>query len=104
MNWLTRLINLLRDKTARIDERDDAAIDLGTSDDPKALDALLEVACDPTENEMIVGSSGESIADIVVRNGRFDLTWLDGFAPAAKRELRARLAAERPDLLGDVKE
>lgn len=30
----TALIQILRDRPARVDERDDAAIDLGRSDDP----------------------------------------------------------------------
>ncbi len=93
------LIELLRDHTARIDERDDAAIDLGGSDDPKALAALLEVASHADDDEMVIGSCGESIAQIAVRTGRFEPSSLDGLAAPALREVLGWLRRARPDLL-----
>jgi hypothetical protein len=99
---LDALVALLRNRAARIDERDDAAIDLGQSDDPAALTALLEVGSNPGEDETVVGSCGESIADIAIRRGSLDESWLGRLAPAALRELRSRLQGERPDLLRDT--
>jgi HEAT repeat protein len=93
------LIVLLKDRGAPIESRDDAAIDLGTFDDPRALAALLEVGADPREDEMIVGSCGESIGEMVVRTGVFDPRWTARLAPAASHELRSRLQGERPELL-----
>lgn len=87
------------DRGARIDDRDDAAIDLGQSDEPGALAALLEVASNPYDDETVVGSCGESIADIAIRSGKLDRRWFEILAPPALRELRSRLEGERPDLM-----
>jgi hypothetical protein len=89
---------VLHDRSARIDERDDAAIDLGDSDDPLALRALLETARDSTDHWMVLGSCGESIAEIVTRTGVFDQAWLEGLAGPALGELRGALRLERPEL------
>jgi HEAT repeat protein len=90
------LIEVLRDGTARIDERDDAAIDLGKSDDPVALQALLDVARDSAEDAMVLGSVGESLAEIALRNRSFEHAWLDGMTRAAALELTAALGLPPP--------
>lgn len=92
------LVSVLHDHTARMDERDDAAMDLGTSDDPLALQALLETARDSTDHSMVLGSCGESISEITTRTGVLDPRWLDGVAAAALQELYGPLRAARPDL------
>ena len=56
------LKKILLDRKASLAERDDAAIDLGDFDDPEALDALMEIAVDPQEEDIILASCGESIA------------------------------------------
>lgn len=91
------LIQVLRDRTARVDERDDAAMDLGDSDDLVALQALLDVARDASEHAMVLGSAGESLAEIALRNGSFDPAWLTGMTEAAGRELRGALQLPRRD-------
>ena len=93
------LVRILRDRSARIDERDDAAIDLGKSDDDRALAALVEIAS-RADDDTILGSAGESLAQIAIRRGKFDSSWLDRLAPPARRELVASLRAEAPQLLG----
>jgi HEAT repeat protein len=90
------LIEVLRDLTARVDERDDAAIDLGKSDDPVALQALLDVARDSTQDAMVLGSVGESPAEIAVRNRSFERSWLEGMTKAAAVELTAALGLPAP--------
>jgi hypothetical protein len=55
------LVAIPRDRSARFDERDDAAIDLGESDDDRALAALLELGAQ-SDDEMVLGSIEESIA------------------------------------------
>lgn len=96
---IDNLIEILRDKSARIDERDDAAIDLGFSDDPRVIDALLEVGSQIGDEEMVVASCGESVAQIAIRTGRFERSWREILAPAAARELIDGVRAERPELL-----
>lgn len=96
---LQQLIGILFDESARLDERDDAAIDLGRSDDPRAIDALLRVGASVGESDMLVGSCGESLGEIAVRIGRFDRRWPDMLRPEARRELIAMIRADRPDLL-----
>jgi hypothetical protein len=93
------LVAILRDRSARVDERDDAAIDPGESDDDRALAALLELGAQ-SDDEMVLGSIEESIAHIASRTGKFELSWLTWLSPPAVDELRASLRAVRPELLG----
>jgi hypothetical protein len=96
---VTTTAALLLDRSARIDERDDAAMNLGLSDDVRAVDALLEVGSDPAEAFAILSSCGESLAEIAVRNSRRVRGWLSLLAPPAAHELRASVLAARPELL-----
>jgi hypothetical protein len=93
------LVKILLDHSARIDERDDAAMYLASSDDKAALTALLHVASDPADNELVVASSGESLAQMIVRTGRLDRAWIEQLAPAALNEVIPWVTRERPDLL-----
>jgi len=96
---LDPLIALLFDPSAREDERDDAAIDLGKSDDDRAVEALLRFASDPDSEEMVAGSCGESLAGIAIRRGLSVRSWLSGLQPLARREIEVWVGADRPDLM-----
>jgi hypothetical protein len=96
---LDALIALLTDRSARIDERDDAAIDLGSSDDPRAIAALLEIGADRSEIDTVLASCGESLAQIAIRSGRLSRVWIASLAPAAANELVSTIRAERAELL-----
>lgn len=93
------LVAILLDRTSRIDERDDAAAYLGRSDEAAACSALLHVASDPAEDELVVASCGESLAQIFVRTGRLDHAWLNRLTPIALNEVITCVRRERPDLL-----
>ena len=64
------LIELLFDGSARLDERDDAGQYLGESDSPAALAASRRKAASAEEDELLVGTAGESLGQILTRNGR----------------------------------
>jgi hypothetical protein len=93
------LVSILLDRSARTDERDDAAGYLGSSDDPAVLAALLRVASDPAEDEVVSATSGESLAEIFVRRDAVDPAWLRSLVPAALAEVLPWLARARPELL-----
>lgn len=79
------LIRVLQDKSIDLGIRDDAAMDLGTYDEPRVLEILLQTAMDFEEDEMILESCGESIKEIWLRKGAYSPVALDRFAPAAQR-------------------
>jgi len=64
------MIGCLLDKSQDLGSRDDIAMDLYASDLPEAEAALLAVASDPAEEEMIIDSAGESLAQIYKRQNR----------------------------------
>jgi|ERR1700722_12790756 len=73
MDKVDLLVEVLLDVNARIDERDDAAMDLGEEfDDEVVLNALIQVAIDPGEIDMILNSCGESIGKIWIKKNYFD--------------------------------
>lgn len=78
------LINTLLDYSAREDERDDAAMDLGEFDDDRALNALSQVASNPNEKDLVLNSCGESIAEILVKKGQYNQGILNKIAPTAQ--------------------
>jgi hypothetical protein len=69
------LIFVLRDIGAPVGDRDDAAMDLAEFD--AALPVLVEIALRPGEDEMLVDSCGESIAEIWQRTSGFDRATFD---------------------------
>jgi HEAT repeat protein len=93
------LVQLLTDRSARLDARDDAAIDLGGSDDPRAIDALIEVGSDPDEDKGISATCGEWLAHIASRGGENAKRWLLVLSHEAAAEYRRSLDALRPGLL-----
>lgn len=67
------LTEILLDPNARIDERDDAAMDLGEEfTDDSVLEVLIQVACNPNEVEIILNSCGEAIGKIWVKRKMFN--------------------------------
>lgn len=85
------LIQVLQDKSIDLGVRDDAAMDLGAYDEPRVLDALVQVAVDKDEDELILWSCGESIKDIWLRRGDYsrkviNAELLNKLTPAARQE------------------
>ena len=96
------LSKILLDRTAPLSDRDDAAIDLACFDDQEAFQALLQIATDPSENEMLLASCGESIAEIWVRSGQFDPEVFEKLTGVARSEAQAVLARTRSDWLSPI--
>ena len=93
------LISVLRDRTARLDERDDAALDLAQYDEPEALHALIRVASDQSDDELLLDSCGQSIAEIWARLGIVENAVLLALTPTARRILLGTLEARAPHLI-----
>lgn len=90
---------MIRDPSATWAERDDAVIDLGTYEEPEVMATLISVASDVDEDEMIVASAGESIAEVWERQERFDADVLARVLPVARSEIEGWFGSARPDLL-----
>lgn len=79
------LIAILLDQTARIDERDDAAMNLGDYD--AALPTLFEAARNRDEHEAVAASLGTAIGEIWTRTSGFDIAVVENLHPQARSEL-----------------
>jgi hypothetical protein len=86
-----QLIALLLNKEARLDERDDAAMDLAGFDDAKVIAALAVVGSDEAEDDLLLASCGTSLAEIWARRGNVDENVLQHLTPAARRETSGTL-------------
>ena len=80
------LLSVLLSKSAPIEDRVEAAGDLGMYD--AALPSLIDAAMNLTEDDRVAESLGESIADIWTRIGGFDLATVERMHPEARREVR----------------
>jgi hypothetical protein len=93
------LIGILLDPTARADERDDAASYLGRYPNRAVVDALAVVASSTGEDEVLVATAGESIAEIWIKLGEVNPEVLTTLAHPARAEVESLLAARAPHLL-----
>ncbi len=93
------LISVLLDSSARIDERDDAAMDLSAYSGSEVETALLRAACDPATPELVAASCGESLAELWIRRGAIDSSALESLPPVPRAEAVALLRAQAPFLL-----
>jgi hypothetical protein len=96
------LISVLLDKSARVDERDAAAMDLSLYDDPEVERALVETATDPITDAAVAGSCGESLAEIWDRRGHPDLAALHRLPGEARSGALEYLRASRPEWIADI--
>lgn len=82
------LLSVLLSKTAGIDDRSEAAQDLGAYD--AALPILIEAAQNASEDDSVAESIGEAVADFWSRIGGFDRELVERMHPAAKLEIGLR--------------
>ncbi len=64
------MVAYLLDKSGDLGGRDDVAMDLSQFDLPEVEAALIEIATDQSEEEMVIDSAGESLWEIWQRQGR----------------------------------
>ena len=96
------LVIELLDNTAREDERHDAAMDLGEYDSDEAISALAKVASDPNEEDIIVDSCAESMAEIWVRMNKFNEYLFKKLSPLAKNIISKLILSKNPTLIARV--
>ena len=96
------LIGVLVDPSASEAERDDAATDLAKYDEPKAEEALIQVASKSEISEMLADTCGESLGTIWARQGRFNRQMLDKLHPVARKMALRVIETQRPDLITPV--
>ena len=93
------LIDVLLDKSAREDERDDAAIDLRRFKELRVLDALIKIASDPNEGDVIVDNCAESIGEICIGMNRFDYNAFRKLVPFAQKIVFGFIVSHNPELI-----
>jgi hypothetical protein len=91
------LIEVLYDKTAREDEREEAACYLGSYNDDRALEALVTIGSDSCENDFVLDSCGVSIADIMIKRNQYSPILIRNLAPTAKQSALGILKGEKPE-------
>ena len=96
---LQLLIDILLDKSAREDERGDAAIDLRKYKDSRALEALTKIASDPNEDDVIVDNCAESIGEICIGMNQFNENSFRKMIPFAQKIIFGFIMAHNPELI-----
>lgn len=94
-----QLIDILYDATARIDERDDAAIYLAKYPTEDVLNKLILFASNPLENQIVLASLGESIGEIMIANNKFEIDVIEKLTPIAKQETLGIIQGKKPEWL-----
>ncbi|WP_068469656.1 hypothetical protein [Candidatus Protochlamydia phocaeensis] len=91
------LISILFDNEAREDERHDAVMAMGKFNDKRALNALLTITLNPKEDNIILSSCGESIAQIWIKQNSFDKIAYDQLPSLAKTEAEMYIRNNKPE-------
>ncbi|NWF37380.1 hypothetical protein [Mariprofundus sp. KV] len=88
------LLEVLLNRDETLEFRTSAAVYLGHFDSEKALKSLIEFACNDMEDERLLISCGDAIAEIWDRNHDFDINVvLSQVATPTKDEIKSRLAS-----------
>jgi hypothetical protein len=85
------LIQCLLDRNESLAARDDAALDLADYEGREVETALVQVACDVTENEMLQDSAAEALKEIWSRKDVFHMDIFNRFTPMAKHIMKSYL-------------
>ena len=96
------LIQVLLNSKAQFGDRDDAAADLATFDDEAAENALARIASDPTSDEDLADTCGQSLAQIWCRRNRLSNEILRSLVPVSLQIAIATLRACSPALAAEA--
>lgn len=66
---VSELVSYLENRANDLGSRDDVAMDLRQFDEPEVEAALLKIALNQSEEEMIIDSAGDSLREIWARKG-----------------------------------
>jgi len=91
------LIEVLRDQTANISEKDDAAMDLSQLDYPEVIKALLDKGADSCEDPVVLNSCGESLGEIWARNNVFDKIAYESLQPITQKAVLLIIKSKKPN-------
>ena len=86
------LLSVLLDVTARIDERDDAAMALYQYDTPEVEAALIAIASDLATPALVASSAGESLGVLWTRRGAVNADAMARLRSDARSEAAAVLS------------
>lgn len=93
------LIDILLDKTARIDEREDAAIDIGQHPNLSTLNGLIKIASDPSEDVVVLEHCAESIGEICVALKILDEVSFIKLLPSVKEIVLGYISFHGPGII-----
>lgn len=96
---IDELLKILLDKSAREDERHDAAMYLYDYDDPRILKIFFEIGSDKNELHLLLEAAGEGIGEIWCRNNDFDMNKLKNLTDISRDIAIAIIKNKKPDLL-----
>ena len=94
---------MLLDPTANVGKREDAALDLGASDQPEAEHVLLRVARDPQTDPRLAETCGEALGEIWCRKGKLNLEALQQVPESVRLSATAVIESQRPEWLAQIK-
>lgn len=97
MDDIENLIDILFDKNARTDEKDDAAMDLAQFNDDRALNALIKAAHKSNEDETVLETIGESIASIWLGRNKFFKEVYDSLPKRVKSSINIIIKFNKPE-------
>lgn len=87
------LVSVLLNPAARIDERDDAAMDLADYPGELTLNALVIAASSPTEDDLVVESAAESLGQLLAGQSEWPTSLLTRLRPDARQVVERVLRA-----------
>jgi hypothetical protein len=92
-------LEILLNRSATEDERGDAAFDLHRFEDKESIQALMEVASDPSENRLVLKYSAESLGKIFSKGNFYDQKLIDQLTPRAREIVYDIIKNKNPSLL-----
>jgi hypothetical protein len=97
------LIELLLDPNEDIYAKDDAALDLGEFDNDDVLNACIQAACNPNEDEGVVDLCGENIGRIWIKRNIFDLNLFKTLPPWARNGIMVSIRNAKSDWIKEYR-